>query len=339
MAVQALAHLSVSGDLAALLCEFLRQRGDLNNPLYSRLLRFDANKRLTFTQWWQALDELQRIYPDLPVSVLVGESVKASHLGVIGYLTQACHNVLEAFQRFERYQRLLHDGDKARLVVDGDTVGLVWSRDYEASTQISDEVFIVGMMTFIRSMTGREDLNAVRADFFWQESSNTSALVAALGGDVCFEKEANALWLPLSALQLPVKQFDFALRGLLEQQAEGLLSGLNRDEDFIHAFHTELLRALQNSDPKVGRVAKALAMSERTLVRRLEEQGTNFREALLQLRLQLACQYLTEQRLTLTEIALLLGYSEQAAFARTFRKLTGQTPRTYQQDAIRRRRQ
>ena len=75
------------------------------------------------------------------------------------------------------------------------------------------------------------------------------------------------------------------------------------------------------------------------MVRRLEEQGTNFREALLQLRLQLACQYLSEQRLTLTEIALLLGYSEQAAFARTFRKLTGQTPRTYQQDAIRRRRQ
>ena len=73
-----------------------------------------------------------------------------------------------------------------------------------------------------------------------------------------------------------------------------------------------------------------LNMSERTLFRRLQDQGLNFKQLQSQIRMQLAREYLADARLTQSEIALLLGYSEQSAFNRAFKRETGMTPRQFQ---------
>jgi AraC-like DNA-binding protein len=66
------------------------------------------------------------------------------------------------------------------------------------------------------------------------------------------------------------------------------------------------------------------------LHRRLEERDLVFKELLQKTRQQLAQQYLKEGRLTLAEIALLLGYSEQSAFSRAFKQWLGITPLRFQ---------
>jgi AraC-like DNA-binding protein len=68
-------------------------------------------------------------------------------------------------------------------------------------------------------------------------------------------------------------------------------------------------------------------MSERTLVRRLAETGTSFSEILSQLRHELALKYLREPKLNLTQVAFLLGYSNQSAFSAAFKRTTGWPPR------------
>ena len=73
-----------------------------------------------------------------------------------------------------------------------------------------------------------------------------------------------------------------------------------------------------------------MAMSSRTLHRRLEERQLIFKQLLQKTRQQLAQQYLKEGRLTLSEIALLLGYSEQSAFTRAFKVWLGETPLRFQ---------
>jgi AraC-like DNA-binding protein len=77
-------------------------------------------------------------------------------------------------------------------------------------------------------------------------------------------------------------------------------------------------------------VARYMRMSSRTLHRRLEERQLVFKQLLQKTRQQLAQQYLKEGRLTLSEIALLLGYSEQSAFTRAFKMWVGETPLRFQ---------
>jgi AraC-like DNA-binding protein len=68
-------------------------------------------------------------------------------------------------------------------------------------------------------------------------------------------------------------------------------------------------------------------MSERTLVRRLAEHDTSFAQMVERLRHDLALKYLSDQDLSLTQIAFLLGYSNQSAFSTACRRWTGRPPR------------
>ena len=76
-------------------------------------------------------------------------------------------------------------------------------------------------------------------------------------------------------------------------------------------------------------VAAALAMSRRTLTRRLGEDGASFREVLDDVRRELALALLQDVTLSVADVAFFLQYSEPAAFHRSFRRWTGLTPHEY----------
>jgi AraC-like DNA-binding protein len=83
---------------------------------------------------------------------------------------------------------------------------------------------------------------------------------------------------------------------------------------------------LPEGSPTVVRLAKATHVSVRTLQRRLDARGLTWQAFLDRTRTELALRYLEDPSLSLSDIAMLLGYSEQSAFTRGFRRCTGTTP-------------
>jgi AraC-like DNA-binding protein len=77
---------------------------------------------------------------------------------------------------------------------------------------------------------------------------------------------------------------------------------------------------------QAAEIAAQLGMSERALRRRLAEEGTSFGEVLDHLRNRLALQYLEDDRVSIKQIAWLLGYSEPGAFNHAFKRWTGTSP-------------
>ena len=91
----------------------------------------------------------------------------------------------------------------------------------------------------------------------------------------------------------------------------------------VRACLNEILAGGQYS---IVEVANRLAISRRTLQRRLNEENTSFQEVLDNLRKDLAYHYLINSNYTHEQIAFLLGYAEVTSFFRAFRAWTGHTP-------------
>jgi AraC-like DNA-binding protein len=75
-----------------------------------------------------------------------------------------------------------------------------------------------------------------------------------------------------------------------------------------------------------GDIARSLGMSERTLGRKLADEGLNFTEIFQQMRRDLAIRYLDDRKLHVSKIAWLLGFHDVSAFTHAFKRWTGKSP-------------
>ncbi|HYK15832.1 MAG TPA: helix-turn-helix transcriptional regulator, partial [Burkholderiales bacterium] len=99
------------------------------------------------------------------------------------------------------------------------------------------------------------------------------------------------------------------------------------------AANRAIAEAMYEGDPTRARVASKMAMSPRTLERRLKAHKVVFKKLLDDIRRRHALDYLRDRRHSLTEIAFLLSYSESSVFNRAFRRWTGSTPSEYRHES------
>src|SRR3546814_15474082 len=88
--------------------------------------------------------------------------------------------------------------------------------------------------------------------------------------------------------------------------------------------------------PTLEQIATKRGQSTRSLYRRLQARGLTYKAVLGDTRFELARGYLADAKLSLPEIALLLGYSEQSAFTPAFNSWAGVTPLRYRHQTLRR---
>jgi AraC-like DNA-binding protein len=104
---------------------------------------------------------------------------------------------------------------------------------------------------------------------------------------------------------------------------------MNPDLDTLRRSERAILDKLEHGGCCLEQVAQALGVSERTLQRRLNQCGCGFADLLEAARRRYAETLLRRRELPLVEVALSLGYSEQAAFNRAFKRWTQSTPGAY----------
>lgn len=149
------------------------------------------------------------------------------------------------------------------------------------------------------------------------------------GGVLRFASPFNGFVFDKQYLDTPVESADPALHALIRKHADALLAGLPAVANVTARVRELLAKELSGGNPSADNIARQIPMGTRTLGRRLEQEGTTFKELLDELRRRLALGYVAGSELALSEIALLLGFSQVAAFHRAFKRWTGQTPLEY----------
>lgn len=146
-----------------------------------------------------------------------------------------------------------------------------------------------------------------------------------------FDARQAALVLPRAAWELPTRAPDPGLSSLLDQHARRLAGAAA--ESLADQVRAAIAADLPGREPALEAVARRLGQSRRSLQRRLGASGTSFAALVSEVRRGRAEDFLASRDVSVAEVSWLLGFSEQSAFTRAFRRWTGRSPTEYRRGA------
>ena len=133
-------------------------------------------------------------------------------------------------------------------------------------------------------------------------------------------------------LDCPFKSHNRALLELLDDALRQQAEGLRASDTLIDQVRWMLRRSLTAGRPELRSIARELSISERSLQRKLNEDGHSFQSLLSDVRHDLACEYLSQPDYDIAEIAYMLGYNDAGSFYRAFQKWEGTPPARWRMD-------
>jgi AraC-like DNA-binding protein len=245
---------------------------------------------------------------------------------IIDYLVAASATVGDGVRRFARFFRLIAEEVTLQVEAEGDGYCLTLARaDGGPVPPVYVDYVFAALVTRIRlhiqpglAVAGVELRQpAPPAAARYQEVFQAPVRFGAVADRLRFSREA---W------EQPTVNGDAVLAALLEEHARILAA---RTPAAVAGFVGEVQRAIASrlpEDASADAVARELNMSVRTLQRRLVVCGTTFHEVSEAVLARLAAGYLSDPAVSVSEVAFLLGFSEQSAFNRAFRRWTGESP-------------
>ncbi|MDF5751487.1 AraC family transcriptional regulator [Spongiactinospora sp. TRM90649] len=180
-----------------------------------------------------------------------------------------------------------------------------------------------------RAATGRR-LTPESVRFAHRARGDRAHLIESFGtSGIDFGAGENAIVFDQADWSAPLPEADPTLFAIMEEFVETSIVTARPVLRWLDRVHGEIAEAFRQGGPTLERVARRLAMSPRTLQRRLHEEGTTWRDQLEHVRHLEGARLLRETGLGVDAIAVRVGYSDVRALRRTFRRVEGVTPSVY----------
>jgi AraC-like DNA-binding protein len=266
----------------------------------------------------------QRRVKNLPLQVARNIPLGANPL--VDYIVASSDTVAEGIQRLARYLPLQNPGTCLNILDQEDPVRIVIENPVDPfRVQLTVALSILHLT--------RETGGKLKAEWvsLCKEPEDASEFEQVLGCPIETEASWNGWSLTQKAWQLPLVHSDPLLRRWLEGKAEEILKRQPRGTGMTLEVRQLLAKPIPGEEISIRAVARRLAMTPRTLQRRLAQEGTSY-EVLREITLKDAAEtFLADPALSISEVAYLLGYSEPGAFHRAFRRWHNVTPLAFRQ--------
>lgn len=276
--------------------------------------------------------------------LLLGARIKLASYPLLGMALLCSKDLRQTLHLVIEFEGLIHDLGTTELVESAQAFGFIWTPNptwlpdpaapvYRA---VVDSIFSA-IDTFAEWMLGFRVVPQSISLMYPQPKALTE-FTSRYQGTLHFNAPHNALWCDAAILEQPVNSGDADTLSLLQsqlyqRQRQQHLAG---QPALIRELREALVALLPHGDAQLRTVAARMAMSPRTLQRRLDGLQRQFREELDTVRQELAQHYLRETTVPLADIAARLGYREQSSFTHAFKEWTGLTPGEYRAQLTRR---
>jgi AraC-like DNA-binding protein len=268
---------------------------------------------------------------DAALGIHLAESLPRGALDLVEYAFRSSDSLRTGLERLARYGRVLSDRVSARAEAnDADLLLVVRDLGANPLHPARADFSLAITMRLAREGTG-VDVTPVQVCFAHTAPRDATEHARFFRGPVHFGSGANTLLLRRADVERPLRGADPALSAIVRRRLEKSLAerASTATGTFTSRVRRILVEDLTQTVLSPDAVAMLLDISTRTLSRRLAAEGTSFRQILDQARCELAMALLHDASLSVGDIAFFLQYSEPAAFHRSFRRWTGQTPRAF----------
>ena len=276
---------------------------------------------------WQKAYELSND-PNLALHAI--EVLPFGAYRVIDYLASSAPTIGGAFAKVSDYFPLINTVVRLPYAV-GDhhvTFGVEAPSRPSAITRPYAEYTLAAVFLRTRIGTNRP-FRLIRVEFSHPRPADISEHERIFDCPVTFGAQTCQMVIARDVWDMPRTESNPTLFSALDTHARMLLDGLPSPADIVGRVREAIEAELRGGNPKLESIARRLAMSPRTLQRRLRDQGVLFNDVLDAMRFRAAKSCLAQGDIAGSEVAYLLGFAEQSSFNRAFRRWSGQTPTEY----------
>lgn len=296
----------------------------------------DPDVRLPESAAHEAWQMAATMTGDDALGVHVAESLPAGALDLVEYSFRSSATLEAGLERLARYGRLINDRFVARLLPTSRHLHLVLGSMIRQPTHPQRAEFALAVVVRFAREGTVPDLAPLEVAFAHEAPRSVHEQRRFFAAPLRFSSEVYALTYGENDGARQLGGADPALAGIVRRRLDKALVERDRSQDGSMTTRVRrcLLEEVGTSQPSAAHVARTVGVSVRTLTRRLDEERTSFRAILDRVRADAAATLLRDRAVGIGEIAFFLGYSEPAAFHRSFKRWTGKTPLEYRRELV-----
>lgn len=265
------------------------------------------------------------------LGLMIGSHARIFMLGEVGAAMAIAPSVRQGFQVAESFTRLhaSYIGLRASSNLQGLALQVRFQDDLGETLRFHLETVAMLIQNYVETLTA-VPLEKAMFRLAIPKPDYAQSYPDYFHSPIEFNAAVSVVQLPVACLDMPSPYYNAEMW----QQAQAQLSVQlkNIDSRTKHPYTVHLAGLFNSSEPPMpdlATVAGTLCMSERTLNRRLLEEGVNFRQLRSEALISRAKQYLAHTDNSVEAIAADLGYQDAANFRRAFRKVTKHSPMEY----------
>jgi len=289
----------------------------------------DPEARIPSARLLALFERAERRLRDPLVGLHAGERVKTR--GPLFYLLLSSPHLDGGLRSLARFARIALDTQQIRISIGDDVATLVVEPGDPAIDRSHHAVdyLMAAILGSIRRAV--PDLRPLGVDLTHGPIGAPSEAARVFGCPVRFGCRRNVLRFPAASLMGAPAAANAAIADQIGKYAAALLARVTSDR--VQDLAADVIRTLLVEGIRPAQViaARRLNMSERTLKRRLREEGTTFKSVRDRVRSETAAALLSNQSLKIGAVAQSVGFVETASFTRAFSRWSGSSPARYRQ--------
>ena len=269
---------------------------------------------------------------DEAFGLLAAEQVQPQVLHGLGLAWLASDTVYDGLARLVRFGKLISTTLDMQLEDDGELIHTCLGRNIELDDFVfANRDYAVGMVIRMCRLTLGEYLAPVAVEIERPAPREPERWEYMLASRVTFDCETTRISWSRSDITEKLVTGDPALARVNDEQAQAYLDSFLAQTTSREVVD-KIIERLPDGPPNQQQIANALHVSNRTLQRKLKDEGTSFMDLLRDTRLQLARKYLRQPNRSVVETSYLLGFSEPSTFSRAFKRWTGVAPAEFRDE-------
>lgn len=301
------------------------RRAQLPGDLFARQnVRLDQNN---FFKLWGAIeDEALSVNANIPAALQIAKVMSSDWFDPELFAALCSSNMHCALERMAKYVRLIAP---MMFMVEHTRVHTTVSIDFMDKTTRPPEVFLIFKLVFfvqLVRLATRSYVLPVQVSWPQATDSNNALAYEAFFGTIATDSPLATLVFLTEDMEKPFLTENHKMWLFFEPSLRQRLADLDQMAGMSERVHSSLLETLPAGEVSMQTISRKLAISTRTLQRRLQNEGTSFQQILDNVRVSLAHHYLRNTNMSGAEISFLLGFEDSNSFTRAFHAWTGNTP-------------